>query len=132
MSNDKLQKLDHESCPKCRCSVYATTNEQGKLSGDSVVQCSHCGEKGYLEKDGGSYWVIWGEKEASEKEGSTLEVVDGKKKVRLENENGCMNLLIMTNGFQWTGAPVNHDSLMMIKDIICKYEVRENNKLKKG
>ena len=45
----------------------------------------------------------------------------GKNGVRLKEEYG-LSIMVTTNGWQWTGAPVNLETLGMLKEAIAALE----------
>jgi len=44
----------------------------------------------------------------------------GKNKVQISNNNGAgtTQLLISTNGWQWTGCEINDEIILLLKDVI--------------
>ena len=43
---------------------------------------------------------------------------NGKRQVSLQEEDGKLNLMVMTNGNQWNGTGVDLETLSMIKSVI--------------
>ena len=46
---------------------------------------------------------------------------DKRKRVRMTNEDCGFHMMTMKNGFQWAGAPVDRDVLLMMRDVIDQY-----------
>ena len=56
---------------------------------------------------------------------SLVLVEDGKLKVKIREDEWGTELLVMKNGYQWSGCGVNARLLEMIKQAITEFQARE-------
>jgi len=57
-----------------------------------------------------------------------IEIGEGKKRVKIVKDRYSLGLLVMTNGFQWSGATIgDYSQLDMIIEAIEKYKTRSTN-----
>ena len=46
---------------------------------------------------------------------------DGKKGIKIAESGYCLELMIMNNGYQWIGQPIDKEILIMLRDAINEY-----------
>ncbi len=45
-----------------------------------------------------------------------------RTRVKIVKDDYSMDLMLMTNGYQWTGAPINDELIDLLEEVIKEYK----------